>query len=81
MEVDGQVSPYIGGLTDVQNGGTLRGTGSLHSLNVQSGGLIAPGTVGSNTPSTLNVAGDVSMAKGSILRINGTSDTTGQSLT
>ncbi len=79
LEVDGAV---VSNLTHVQQGGTLRGTGTVGSTVVDGGGLVSPGAVANQAvPATLHVNGDLSMAQGSILRIHGTSDMTGQSLT
>ncbi|OOL17289.1 hypothetical protein AL01_08065, partial [Bombella intestini] len=79
LEVDGN-NGLASGLVTVGNGATLRGIGTVGSTQVASEGVIAPGTIGSNTPSTLHINGDLTMAQGSILRIRGTSDTTGQTI-
>ncbi len=79
LEVDGN-NGLASGLVTVGNGATLRGIGTVGSTQVASEGVIAPGTIGSNTPSTLHINGDLNMAQGSILRIRGTSDTTGQTI-
>ncbi len=66
----------------VRSGASLRGTGTVGSTVVDGGGLVSPGAVANQAvPATLHVNGDLSMAQGSILRIHGTSDMTGQSLT
>ncbi|MCX5613718.1 autotransporter domain-containing protein [Bombella saccharophila] len=78
LEVNGATG---NGLLTVQQDGLLRGVGSVGETHVESGGVIAPGISTQSGLGTLHVTGDVSMAKGSILRINGTSDVTGQSLT
>jgi len=41
----------------VDNGGVLKGTGSMHSLTVSSGGVVAPG----NSPGTLTIRSSLSM--------------------
>ncbi|WP_248630847.1 autotransporter domain-containing protein, partial [Parasaccharibacter sp. TMW2.1885] len=77
LEVDGRngSSPV-----SVGNGATLRGTGTVGSTQAVSGATVAPGAIGSNALSTLHVSGNLTMAKGSVLRIRGTSDTTGQTI-
>ncbi|MGX5804045.1 autotransporter outer membrane beta-barrel domain-containing protein [Bradyrhizobium sp. Arg314] len=55
------------------SGGTLGGNGTVGGIVAQSGGIIAPG----NSIGTLNVAGDIDQAAGSIYRVELTS--TGQS--
>ena len=54
-------------------GGTLGGNGTVGGIVAQSGGIIAPG----NSIGTLNVAGDIDQAAGSIYQVELTS--TGQS--
>ncbi len=49
----------------VNNGGTLRGTGTVGGISVLSGGILAPG----NSIGTLNVAGNLSFAAGSIYQV------------
>ncbi|WP_282799642.1 autotransporter-associated beta strand repeat-containing protein [Bombella apis] len=77
LEVDGRngSSPV-----SVGNGATLRGTGTVGSTQAVSGATVAPGAIGSDALSTLHVSGNLTMAKGSVLRIRGTSDTTGQTI-
>ncbi|MCL1496813.1 hypothetical protein CO583_04710 [Parasaccharibacter sp. TMW2.1882] len=77
LEVDGRngSSPV-----SVGNGATLRGTGTVGSTQTVSGATVAPGAIGSDALSTLHVSGNLTMAKGSVLRIRGTSDTTGQTI-
>ena len=79
LEVDGN-NGLANGLVTVGNGATLRGTGTVGSTQVASEGVIAPGAIGSDTPSTLHINGNLTMAQGSILRIRGTSDTTSQTI-
>ncbi|OBP96820.1 autotransporter outer membrane beta-barrel domain-containing protein [Mesorhizobium loti] len=55
------------------SGGTLGGNGTVGGIVAQSGGIIAPG----NSIGTLNVAGDIDQAAGSIYQVELT--TTGQS--
>lgn len=56
------------------NGGTVKGTGTFGGLTANAGGTLAPG----NSIGTLNVAGNVVFAPGSIYQVeineNGTSD-------
>ncbi|MCT6845269.1 autotransporter domain-containing protein, partial [Bombella apis] len=77
LEVDGRngSSPV-----SVGNGATLRGTGTVGSTQAVSGATVAPGAIGSDALSTLHVSGNLTMAKGSVLRIRGTSDTTGRTI-
>ncbi len=46
-------------------GGTLGGTGTIGSLNVQSGGIVAPG----HSIGTLNVNGNTAFVAGSLYRV------------
>ncbi len=61
--VNGNQSAATGLLT-VASGATLGGSGTIGgSVNVLNGGIIAPG----NSPGTLNINGDLSLAGGSVL--------------
>ncbi|MCX5618550.1 autotransporter domain-containing protein, partial [Bombella sp. TMW 2.2543] len=64
----------------VRQNATLAGTGTVGTTAVDSGATLAPGHYEANNLGTLHVAGDLTMAKGSVLRIRGTSATTGQQL-
>lgn len=53
-----------GGLTLVENGGTLGGIGTIGgNVTIESGGILAPG----NSPGTLTINGDLLLDSGSIL--------------
>lgn len=45
------------GLTSVNTGATLAGTGNVNAINLNSGGFIAPGAIGSTTASTFTATG------------------------
>ncbi|TXN45500.1 autotransporter domain-containing protein [Methylobacterium sp. WL7] len=55
----------IAGTVSVGAGGLLGGSGTLGGLNALSGGIVAPG----NSIGTLNVAGSVAFAPGSVYRV------------
>lgn len=59
LVVDGSIAKSS--LTTIFHGGILAGTGTLGNLKIGSGGIIAPG----NGIGTLNVAGNLTFAKGS----------------
>ncbi|MGO4447437.1 autotransporter domain-containing protein [Phyllobacterium sp. TAF24] len=70
LAVDGSIASVV----SVNNNGALGGIGTVGSLGVHAGGIVAPG----NSVGTLHVAGDASFDKGSGLVIqlgaNGTPD-------
>ncbi|MDH7795537.1 MULTISPECIES: autotransporter domain-containing protein [unclassified Beijerinckia] len=55
----------IGGLITVSSGGLISGTGTIGALLVSSGATVAPG----NSIGTLNVAGNITFASGSIYQV------------
>ena len=63
LRINGDQSAATG-LVTVASGATLGGSGTIGgSVNVLGGGILAPG----NSPGTLNIDGDLSLAGGSIL--------------
>ncbi|MEO8014304.1 MAG: autotransporter domain-containing protein, partial [Polaromonas sp.] len=65
------VNGSLGGSLTVGNGARLAGTGSVGNTVVQSGAAIAPG---GNGIGTLNVAGNLTLAQGSVYQLNASSD-------
>jgi hypothetical protein len=59
--VDGSIARSS--LTSVNDGGTLSGVGTVGDLQVNDGGVFAPGTAGA--PGTMTVAGNLTFASGS----------------
>ncbi len=55
----------ISGTVAVNDGGTLKGSGSVGTTTVASGGIVAPG----NSIGTINVTGDINFAAGSFLDV------------
>jgi len=66
--VKGQGS--LGGTLSVSNNAVLQGTGTVGNTTVQAGGVIAPG----NSIGTLHVQGDLTLAPGSIYRVEADPD-------
>ena len=63
LRINGDQSAAAGLMT-VASGATLAGSGTIGgSVNVLNGGILAPG----NSPGTLNIKGDLSLAGGSVL--------------
>ncbi|QCB56106.1 autotransporter outer membrane beta-barrel domain-containing protein [Sphingopyxis sp. PAMC25046] len=63
LRINGDQSAATG-LVTVASGATLGGSGTIGgSVNVLNGGILAPG----NSPGTLNIDGDLSLAGGSVL--------------
>ncbi|MBR0898260.1 autotransporter domain-containing protein, partial [Bradyrhizobium tropiciagri] len=62
---DSHASASIASVVTVNNGGTLAGIGTVGGITVNAGGIVAPG----NSIGTLNVAGNVSFAAGSIYQV------------
>ncbi len=65
------VNGSLGGALTVGSGARLAGTGSVSNTVVQSGAAIAPG---GNSLGTLNVAGNLTLAQGSVYQLNASSD-------
>lgn len=65
------VNGSLGGALTVGNGARLGGTGSVGNTVVQSGATVAPGGSGIGT---LNVAGNLTLAQGSVYQLNASSD-------
>lgn len=63
------VSGKLGGTLTVASGATLQGTGTVGTTTLQSGATIAPSNASNRSFNTLNVAGDLSFAPGSIYRV------------
>jgi autotransporter-associated beta strand protein len=59
LVINGNISTSI---TNVNDGGTLSGTGTVGALNINDGGTLAIGT----SPGALNVSGNLTLALGSI---------------
>jgi autotransporter-associated beta strand protein len=59
LVINGNISTSI---TNVNDGGTLSGTGTVGALNINDGGTLAIGS----SPGTLNVSGNLTLALGSI---------------
>ena len=59
------INGSTGGVVNAGNGGTLKGTGTIGGFSGASGSTIAPG----NSIGTLNVAGNVTFAAGSIYQV------------
>lgn len=64
------VNGVLSGAVNVGNAGRLKGTGTVGTTTVASGGTVAPG----NSIGTLNVAGDITFNPGSVyeVEVNGT---------
>ncbi len=75
MVVDGDLSHSAVG---VHQNALLAGTGTVGSTTVSSGGTLGAGDA--DHMGELHVTGDLSMAKGSVLRVRGSSEGTGQNL-
>lgn len=65
------VNGALGGLVTVGSSARLAGTGTVGNAVVQSGGTVAPGGA---SIGTLNVAGNLTLAAGSIYQLNAASD-------
>ena len=65
------VNGALGGALAVGNGARLAGTGSVGNTVVQSGATVAPG---GNSIGTLNVAGNLTLAQGSVYQLNAAFD-------
>ena len=65
------VNGSLGGTLTVGNSARLAGTGSVGNTVFQSGATVAPG---GNTIGTLNVAGNLTLAQGSVYQLNAASD-------
>lgn len=55
----------LGGVMNVSGGGRLVGNGTLGSLNLGEGGIVAPG----NSIGTLNLTGDITFDAGSVFQV------------
>ncbi|HEY3642560.1 MAG TPA: autotransporter domain-containing protein, partial [Xanthobacteraceae bacterium] len=58
-------------LTTVNNGGTLKGTGTVGNARINSGGTLAPG----NSPGTITVAGNLAFQSGALYLVQVTPST------
>ena len=65
------VNGSLGGSLTVGNGATLSGTGTVGNAVVQSGATVAPG---GSAIGTLSMAGNLTLAQGSVYQLNAASD-------